>query len=79
MILRALKLAWNKWKRIAHTIGNFQARFLLSIFYVVVVGPFALGLKLFSDPLRLRPGTPGGWLPRPSPDPDPTVRARRQF
>jgi len=47
--------AWERWKIIAHKIGNFQARLLLVIFYFVVVPPFALIVKLFKDPLTLTP------------------------
>jgi hypothetical protein len=47
--------AWERWKVIAHKIGNFQARLILVIFYFVIVPPFALIVKLFKDPLSLRP------------------------
>ena len=68
---------WDRWLVIAHVIGNFQARVLLTIFYFVVVPPFALIVKLVKDPLGLRP--PSGasfWSPRAAPDP---TAARRQF
>ena len=55
MIRRTLKIAWAKWKTIAHTIGDFQSRLLLSTFYFVVLGPFALSARAFSDPLKLGP------------------------
>lgn len=47
--------AWERWKVIAHKIGNFQARLILVIFYFVIVPPFALIVKLFKDPLTLNP------------------------
>ena len=60
--------AWARWKVIAHTIGNFQARLLLSVFYVVMVPVFALIVKL-KDPLQLRRHGPDGttsfWRARP--------------
>lgn len=76
-----MKLAevWEKWKVLARRIGDFQARVLLSIFYFVVLAPFALGFKLFSDPLRLRPLTGSLWLERPAPGEDVWVDAGRQF
>jgi len=49
-----LKRAWQAWKRIAHKIGNFQARVLLTIFYVVLVFPFGIAACLFFDPLRIK-------------------------
>ena len=59
--------AWTRWKVIAHVIGNFQARVLLSLFYFLVVPPFALVVKVRKDPLRLRlhRGT-SGWIERPA-------------
>jgi len=49
-----LRAAWRGWKRIAEKIGHFQARVLWGLMYFVVVAPFAVGLKLFSDPLRIK-------------------------
>jgi hypothetical protein len=37
-----LKRMWHAWKRIAHKIGNFQARVLLTVFYAVLVFPFGM-------------------------------------
>lgn len=68
---------WARWKVVAHVIGNFQARVLLTLFYFVIVPPFALIVKLAKDPLGLRP--PRGasfWGTRPETDPG---AARRQF
>ena len=47
----------------AHRIGDFQARVLLTVFYYVILGPFALVLRR-SDPLGIGPGAPSGWRPR---------------
>lgn len=74
-----LARAWARWKVIAHIIGNLQARLLLSLFYFVVVPPFSLVVKLFQDPLTLRPPEGDGlWVERPSPVPS-SEAARRQF
>ncbi len=56
-----LKRIWEAWKRLAHKIGNFQARLLLTILYAVLVLPFGLAVRLFADPLRIR-RHPKGWL-----------------
>ena len=48
-----LKRMWEGWKRIAHVIGDFQARVILTIFYAVLVLPFGLAVRIFADP---RPG-----------------------
>jgi hypothetical protein len=52
------RAAWHAWKARAHDIGEFQSRVLLTVFYFTVLVPFALLTRLFSDPLRLRRGTP---------------------
>jgi hypothetical protein len=65
---RALRRVWERWKVIAHAIGNFQARVLLTVFYFVVVPPFAVIAKLFTDPLSLRaPRGDSYWVPRARP------------
>jgi hypothetical protein len=52
--IQILHTAWAKWKAFAHVLGNFQARVLLTVFYIVLVGPIGLVLRLRSDPLKLR-------------------------
>jgi len=70
--------AWERWKVIAHKIGNFQARLILVIFYFVVVPPFALIVKLFKDPLTLHPPQKESlWVEGPVADPSLSA-ARRQ-
>ena len=63
-MLDFLKRIWQGWKKIAHKIGNFQARVLLTIFYGVLVLPFGLAARLFSDPLRIK-NKPTEWLQHP--------------
>jgi hypothetical protein len=63
--MQLVKRAWAAWKRIAHAIGNFQARVLLTLFYAVLVFPFGMGARFFSDPLRIK-RRPSHWLDRPN-------------
>ena len=58
-----LKRAWQAWKELAHKIGNFQARVLLTVFYAVLA-PFGFGTRFFSDPLRIK-RLPTQWLDHP--------------
>jgi hypothetical protein len=75
---KAASRAWERWKVVAHAIGNFQARVLLSVFYFIVVPPFALIVKV-KDPLGLRQrGRAGAWIERPVSDIS-SESARRQF
>jgi hypothetical protein len=59
-----LRGTWQAWKRIAHKIGNFQARVLLTVFYGVLVLPFGLAARWLSDPLRIK-RPPDKWLDHP--------------
>ena len=56
-----LKKGWEAWKQLARRIGDFQARVLLTIIYVVIVTPFGLVVRLAMDPLRLK-RRPTQWL-----------------
>lgn len=60
-----MKKIWKKfvawWMPIAEKIGNFMNRVILSIFYFVVVLPFGIGVRLFSDRLQLRKNYKTGW------------------
>jgi hypothetical protein len=74
-----LHYLWERWKVAAHKLGNFQARLLLNIFYFLVLTPFALGVKMFSDPLRIRRQNLARWLPREKETLASTLGPRRQF
>jgi len=54
---RMLKKLWEGWKRVAHVIGDFQARVLLTVIYAVLVLPFGLCVRFFSDSLGLKKRT----------------------
>jgi hypothetical protein len=77
--METLRRAWTAWKRIAHRIGHVQARILLTLFYFVILAPFAVALRLFADPLAIKPGTPRGWRDRPESPADALAAAAQQF
>ena len=58
MVLRRL---WEGWKRVGRKIGDFQARVILTLFYFVILAPFALVVRFKADPLGLKRS--GGWHP----------------
>jgi hypothetical protein len=63
-LLEDLKSLWSAWKRLAHKIGNFQARVLLTVLYATVVLPFGVIVRLFSDPLHMK-HRPQQWTEHP--------------
>lgn len=74
-----LRMALDRWKRIGKKIGDMQARVLLTLFYFVLLSPFALALRRWSDPLSINPGAPRGWRPKAEPGGASMEQATRQF
>jgi hypothetical protein len=70
---------WAKWQELARKIGDFQARFILIVLYFVVIGPFALIVRLAADPLSLKSPGQTGWRRKINPDEAPLKRALHQF
>jgi len=62
-----LRRVWEWWKPIASKIGDFQARGILVLFYFVLLAPFALAVRLFTDPLSIGHGALRGWRVRETP------------
>ena len=56
-----LRRFWHWWLRTAEVIGNFQSRVVLTLFYALIVMPFGLAVRLFSDRLRIRGTRSSGW------------------
>lgn len=60
-----LRHLWQRWGDFGARLGAVQGRLLMGFFYFIFVTPFALGLKLGSDPLRLKKRPPATtWLPK---------------
>jgi hypothetical protein len=57
-----LRRAWDRWKIIAHKIGVFQSRLLLNIFYFLIVLPFGLGVRIFTDTLQIKRRSGSHWI-----------------
>jgi hypothetical protein len=74
-------LAWllEVWKAYAHRAGTYQTRVLLTLTYVVVLGPAAFIARMFGAHLMdLSPTGGSTWLERPPADKTLTA-LRRQF
>lgn len=72
-----VRIAWARWHVIGEAFGDFQARLFAVLFYFTLFAPFALGVRLFSDPLHIR-RPPQNWLQR-EPVGHTLEEARRQF
>jgi hypothetical protein len=53
------------WKKFGHALGNFQARILLTVIYAVLLLPFGLLVRIFSDSLHTKKRT-DKWLEHPT-------------
>jgi hypothetical protein len=74
-----LRRFWERWKRFGKKIADIQARLLLTIFYYVLLAPFALALRRWGDPLGIKTGSPKGWHTRAPGNGTPKEQAARQF
>ena len=58
---------WDGWKAFAADMGNYQGRMLFAFFYFIIVMPFAVGLRLFADPFKMKAeGRNTFWVERTS-------------
>lgn len=77
--MKILKSIWKTWKRIGQAIGDFIARIVLTVFYFTLFAPFAIGIRLFGDPLMIKKEKHlSSWLERTTQD-IVIDNARRQF
>lgn len=56
----------ERWVAVAKKIGAFQSKVILAFNYFVVIAPFALIVRLFSDPLRIHSNPSWDRLPENS-------------
>ena len=77
--MKWIRVLREKWKVFGYKVGNFQARLVLSLFYFIVICPFAVVVKFVSKPLRLKVFNTSNWLPNQTRDEDILSRARKQF
>ncbi len=70
---------WEWWKRVARRLGDVQARVLLSLVYFLVIGPFALAVRFWGDPLAIKARSRRGWRARGASEGTPMEQATRQF
>ncbi len=73
-----IRRLWNVWKIFAEKLGGFQARLLMIFLYFVVVTPFALFVRTWKDPLRIKRVAGSNWIDRTIHSYD-LEASRRQF
>lgn len=74
------KRLWEGWKKIAHAIGRFNTRIILTVFYFLVGGIAAFFMKLSSaDPLKRRKVAGSSYWTDHDPQDNPLEQAKRQF
>ncbi len=81
--MKWLGRVWNAWKPIAHKIGAFNTKLVLSLVYVIVLLPFNLALRVLRKDLlhkRMRVRA-SHWLSAANPhaEEDTLAAHRRQF
>ena len=74
-----IKKLWQSWKNFSKRMGGFQSRIILSLFFFIFVSPFALAVKIFSDPLNIKnKSSKSHWLTKKEIKTD-LEQYRRQF
>jgi hypothetical protein len=63
-----IKNFWHGWQAFGQFLGNWLARVVLTVFYFTIFVPFGLGVRLFSDPLRIKTQPAELWRPRATGD-----------
>lgn len=64
---RFFRLLYRYWMKFAHVLGWINTRILLTLFYFVILTPFALLVSLFKRDLldqSFKPNEPTYWLPK---------------
>ena len=77
---KVLSRLWAGWKRVAHTIGRFQTRVIITVFYGLVISPLGLVMRLCGwDPLEVgRKHTRRGTNWKPVADQEPEIDSLRR-
>lgn len=77
LLSEILQIARKRWDIVGQAYADFQGRLIAVLFYFTIFVPFALAVRLASDPLHLRKADTR-WLDR-APVGTALDDARRQF
>ncbi len=56
--MNILKRIWKVWRAFGQFMADAVGRVVMLAFYFTLAAPFGLGVRLFSDPLKLKPAAP---------------------
>lgn len=75
-----LRRLWTSWTRLTARFGDFQARWILTVFYFTLALPFGLLGRFALDLLHTR-RTPieSAWIKRQTPHDNNITSAQREF
>ena len=61
---------WQRIQQIGHTIGDFQARLLLTVLYAIFIVPVGIAMRFSEDVLhqRVQPVNGSYWQKKPALD-----------
>lgn len=77
--MKQVKKIWQGWKWLAEKLGNLQALIILSLFYYILLAPFALVFKLLADPLQLSPRKRSMWFSKENKNVSNLAKMKQQF
>jgi hypothetical protein len=77
---RVLGPVERRWMQFAEVLGRFNARVILSVFWILVMTPVGIVRRMLHDPLqrKMRDGSTSTWVRR-TPEPVAIDRYRQQF
>jgi hypothetical protein len=56
---------FRAWRDLSAKLGTFQSQIILGLLFLIVFAPVSFGVKLFSDPLRIKKsGKDSHWSPK---------------
>jgi len=59
--MKFLNILWQGWKSLAHKIGVFQSKVILTVFYFLLT-PFGLFFSIFKDELKMKKLEKSTWI-----------------
>ena len=59
--MKYISILLQKWKQLAHKIGVFQSKVILTVFYFLLT-PFGIFFSLFKDELKIKKVHKSTWI-----------------